>query len=827
MFTKKDIPLILLCLLMLTIIMLPTCSRMFARTIAGSSVKGFVKDKNNHPLPGAVIQIPDLKTGTVTDSNGYFMINNLPNGNYIIVAGMISYATTSKSITINGITQADFILSESAIEGHEIVITGQSKATEIRRSPIPILAINHDYLMQNSFTNIIDAMAKVPGIATVSTGPNVCKPFIRGLGYNRILTLFGGMRQEGQQWGDEHGIEVDEYNVDRIEVVKGPASLIYGSDALAGVVNLIPVAPAPDGKTIGNVTSEYQGNNGLIGLSAMLSGNKKGFYWSARLSDKQAKDYRDKIDGSVYGTNFRETDASASLGINRKWGYSHLDFSLFNDLQAIPDGSRDSATRQFTKQITEADTFRPIISNHDLNTYAIPVIHQLVQHYRLMSSNSFNVGNGRLAVNLGFERSVRREYSHPEYADIPGLYMQLNTYTYDVKYYLAEFHKWDITLGLNGMYQTNDVTHGTDFVIPSYHQFDVGPFIVAKKTFGNIDITGGVRYDSRTFNNDALYTRPDPVTGFDQYVSNGDTAGADHHFSKYGHTFSGATGSIGATYSISSHVFLKINIARGFRAPNIAEISANGIHPGTNIYQLGNANFKPEFSLQEDIGLDWITPNISANAAVFNNTITNYIYNQKLLNSNGQDSIIVPGNQTFQFVAATAQLYGGEARIDIHPYPFYWLHFENSISVVYAINKDVSDVGGGSKYLPFIPPIHGISELRANLKKPSKALRNSFIKVQLAIYAKQDRAYTAYNTETPTPAYTLFNAGIGTEIVNHAGKTVMSIAVFGNNLFDVAYQDHLSRLKYFEQYPNDPRGISGIYNMGRNIGLKLAVPLNF
>ena len=154
------------------------------------------------------------------------------------------------------------------------MVTGLSKATQIKRSPVPIVAVSHDYIATNLSTNIIDAIAKVPGVSALTTGPNVSKPFIRGLGYNRILTLYDGVRQEGQQWGDEHGIEVDQYGVERIEVIKGPASLTYGSDALAGVVNLIPYQPAPEGKMIGDILAEYQTNNGLFGGSAMLGATK-------------------------------------------------------------------------------------------------------------------------------------------------------------------------------------------------------------------------------------------------------------------------------------------------------------------------------------------------------------------------------------------------------------------------------------------------------------------------------------------------------------------------------------------------------------------------
>ena len=789
---------------------------------------GVVKDLSGLTLPGAVVEIPDLKLGSISDVNGHYRIEGIPNGKYLVIVSMLSYAKNTVSISIKGgENNHDFMLTESAIEGKEVVITGQSKATEINRSPVPVVAVNHEYLKENAGTNVIDALAKVPGVSEVTTGPNVSKPFIRGLGYNRVLTLYDGMRQEGQQWGDEHGIEVDEYGVDRVELVKGPASLIYGSDALAGVVNLIPAPPPPDGKILGDVSLDYQSNNNLVGSSFNLAGNKNGISWQGRLSNKMAMDYATPTDGKVYGTNFRETDASASLGLARKWGSSHIDFSLYNDLQAIPDGSRDSASRQFTRQITEADTFRPIVNNADLNTYKLPVLHQLVQHYRVMSSNKINLWGGLLVANVGFERSVRREFSHPEYAGIPGLYLQLNSYTYDVKYYIHNQSGWDFTAGINGMFQANDVSKGTEFVIPSYHQFDFGPFVMVKKNIGKLDMAGGVRFDSRMFHGDALYTKPDPKTGFDTYYSGTDIANADKHFLVYDHTFSGLTYSLGLTYQISKSIAIKGNMAKGFRAPNISEISANGVHPGTNIYQLGNPDFKPEFSLQEDLGVEFTSPHLSINLAVFNNDIANYIYNARLYGINGQDSVIVPGAQTFQFQASNARLYGGEAEIDIHPHPLDWLHFENSISIVYGTNKggDGIKMSDSEKYLPFIPPIHGTSEIRASFKHPTKWGQNFFVKIQAVIYASQDRVYLANNTETPTRGYTLINAGIGTDIVNKRAKKVMYVSLFANNIADIAYQDHLNRLKYFEPYPNSPGIHSGIYNMGRNLGIKVIVPL--
>ncbi|HVV04634.1 MAG TPA: TonB-dependent receptor [Puia sp.] len=807
---------------------LPLMLMSFARIPGTGSLAGKVVDKNGAPLIGASVYIPDLKLGVITDTAGYYRFATLPSGRYLIEVHSIGFKTFTKTVTISGPVSQDFSLSDEYVEESPVVVTGLSKATQIKRSPVPIVAINHDYLESNLSTNAIDAIARIPGIRAVTTGPNVSKPFIRGLGYNRILTLYDGIRQEGQQWGDEHGIEVDQYGVERVEVIKGPASLSFGSDALAGVVNLIPTQPAPEGKTQGNITLDYQSNNKYLGGSAYLGGTHGGMEWMGRISHKQAVDYKDKTDGRVFGTAFNETDASASLGLHRKWGYSHLDFVLYDDLQEIPDGSRDSATRRFTRQITEADTVRQIVSDADLGSYRIEKLHQHVQHYRIYSGNSFTLGEyGRLQVNLGFQRSIRREFSHPVAYTTPGLYLQLNSYTYDIKYFVPEFDDWNLTVGLNGMYQSNNTTDGTEFVIPSYHQFDVGPFVLAKRTFDKLDVSGGVRFDTRRFDNAALYTTVNPSTGFDKAVFGADTAGADLQFPGYKKTFTGWSGSLGATYNFTEQFAIKANIARGFRAPNIAEISANGVHPGTNIYQLGNPNFKSEFSLQEDLGFVYSSRYVVATLDLFNNFISNYIYDQKLVRADGTDSMDATGKNTyFQFVASRAQLYGGEVSVDIHPVKA--LHFENSLSIVYGNNKGVKGkvLNDSARYLPFIPPTHGISELRYEFNSKRTRMSHAFVKVQLEYYAAQNRAFLAYNTETPTAGYTLFNAGVGGNFTNKKGKTVMSVYLNGDNLFNTAYYDHLSRLKYFLFSPTDTNPAHGIYNMGRNISLKVSIPLD-
>ncbi len=798
-----------------------------------NSLKGSVKSKTTkESLPGAIIYFPDLKTGVASNDDGSYQINNLPKIKTLMQVKFLGYKTFVKLIDLATTQNFDIEMEESAIEADEVVVTGTSHATEIKRNPVPMVSIDQKYLQQNSATNIIDALIKIPGINAVSTGPNVSKPYIRGLGFNRILTLFDGVRQDGQQWGDEHGIEVDQYLVDRIEVIKGPASLIYGSDALAGVVNLIPANTAPEGTIKGSLTSNYQTNNKQIANSVALAGNQKGFVWGFRGSQKQAADYQNKFDGRVYGTKYKETDLNAYLGLNKSWGYSHLNFTLYDNQQEIPDGSRDSATRKFTKQISEEDTLRPIVSNADLNSYNIAIIHQRVQHYRIYSSNNFILGQSKLSVKFGFQQSARREFSHPLYPDLAGLNLILNTYTYDFKFSLPTLNGWETMFGVNGMYQQNKNNGATEFVIPDYRSLDAGPFAYTKKSIGKLDIAGGVRYDIRSFQNDSMFTKPNPTTGFDmQTAYNKSDTNVVKQFDFYKHTFSGFSGSFGTTYNFTDNFCLKANVARGYRSPNIAEISAKGVHPGTGFEQLGDANFKPEFSLQEDIGLFFGSEHISGSIEVFNNVIENYIYNEKLVSLHGGDSTFAQaGNNypVFKFRQTKAQLYGGEFSFDIHPHPLDWLHFENTASLVYANNLggNGSRITDSTKYLPYIPPFHTNSELRADFRKKIGCFSSIFIKIGLQYYATQDRFFSAYNTETKTPGYTLLNAGIGANVVNKKGNVLFVFNISGNNLADAAYQSNMSRLKYFDNYPNNYTGRTGIYNMGRNISFKLIIPID-
>jgi len=792
------------------------------------TITGTVTDKaDGKPIIGATVSIPDLRRGSITDVNGHYTLDNLPKGIYLVQVTYVGYASFNQRVDFTKAATLDVQLSVSSIETGEVVITGVSKATEIKRNPVPMVAVGKTYIDQHSAAgNAIDMIATIPGVSAVTTGPNVSKPFIHGLGFNRVVTLQDGIRQEGQQWGDEHGVEVDQNSVERVEVIKGPASLSYGSDAIGGVVNLITPSPVANGKILGSVQGTYGTNNNLLNGSFRLYGNQNGLVWGTILSAKEAKDYQNKHDGRVYATNFKEKDARFMVGLNKNWGTSYFNFSLFDDQQAIPDGSRDSITRQFTKQITGDDASRTIVPESELNSYKLPVLHQHVQLYRIYNNSNFNVGNGNLIVNLGYQYSHRREYTHPEDADVAGLNLHLTTYTYDFKYNFNMGNGYETTAGINGQYQNNTIGDATDFPIPAYHQFDIGPFLIMKKSFGKLDLSGGARFDSRSFTGKAAYV--DTLSGkYPQLYTGSDpvnTANVVQQFSALNKTFSGFNGSFGAAYNFSDHFLLKANIARGFRAPSIAELSANGPDPGSQIYHVGNADFKPEFSTQVDAGAFVTLPNVSFSVELFNNNISNYIFQQQELNADGSP-VITDGYNTFTYVQSKARINGGEISIDIHP--LKWLHFENSMALTYGKNLGTGGpVADSLKYLPFIPPLHTHSELRGNFSAGFGNFRNVYAFVGLDHYSAQDRFFAAYGTETYTAGYNLLSAGIGTDIDNAAGKPVIKVFIEGTNLGNVNYQSNMSRLKYFDN-ANVPAGIQpGIFNMGRNISFKVVMPFD-
>ena len=774
---------------------------------AKGSLKGTVKDaKTNEPLPGATIYIPDFKTGAIADNNGNFKISLIGDGRHVIEITYQGYATLIENIDVNGETSHDFLMQQTVIEQEAVTVTGTTFATKLKQSPQPVSVIKHSELEKVVSTNLIDALAKmVPGVTALSTGPAISKPFIRGLGYSRVLVINDGIRQEGQQWGDEHGIEIDDYSVQRIDVLKGPASLMYGGDAIAGVINIQSQVIALEGTGKVNISSEYQTNNALRGFYANTAGTKHGFSWNAYGSYKGAHDYKNKYDGYVYNSKFYNSNFGGMLAYGSVWGNSRLVVSSFNQRIGMVEGERDETSGAFLKPLPGGG--EAIANDDDFKTIEPGIPFQHVNHFKVVSDNTINLGRNRLDLVAGFQQNKRQEFGNIDDVNTPDAFFDLKTINYAARFHLPSKKNWKTSFGVTGMAQSN-TNRAEEVIIPDYRSFDIGGFVYTQYIKDKLSISGGARYDNRHVNSNAMIVED------------------ELKFSAFERNFSNISGSIGLAYQASKAVALKFNVARGFRAPNLAELASNGAHEGTNRYEVGDNNLKSEVSLQVDAGAEINTEHISLSTSVFYNNISKFIFYQKVQNVNGGDSILLDhesGNElsVYRFNQHNAYLYGAEFNIDIHPHPLDWLHFENTFSYTRGQFADAVD---GSKNIPFIPAGRLISELRGNFLPKGKSVKNLYISLTGDYTFAQKNPFTGFNTETETPSYYLVNTGVGADIASK-GKTIFSIHVSGFNLGNIAYQNHLSRLKYMAV--NNLTGRQGVFDMGRNFSIKIDVPLSF
>ena len=669
----------------------------------------------------------------------------------------------------------------------EVVVTGVTGQSLLRESPLPFMVVSQKELAAASTTNIIDAIARMPGVSQLTTGGAISKPVIRGLGYNRVAVVSDGIRQEGQQWGDEHGIELDAAGVTSVEILKGPASLMYGSDALAGVVVFRSQPVLPQGTMRGNVLTEYQTNNGLLNYSIDFAGHQGSTLWDVRYSEKFAHAYKNKVDGRVPGSQFHERSLSALVGQNRQWGHSHLRLSYYHLTPSIVEGERDETTGELLRD-----------EQVSLLSYRKAAPFQQIRHFKAAWDNAFNLGEGRLNAVVGYQQNRRQEFEEPEEAELD---FRLHTVNYDVRYISPELTgRWKLSTGINGMWQQSQ-NLGEEALIPAYRLLDAGVFATVTRSWDRWNLSGGVRFDHR-------------------WLTADDREEQFRHFRK---NMNGLSGSVGATYCLTDQMHLRLNLARGFRAPNLSELGSNGVHEGSLRYELGNQQLKPEDSWQLDAGIDYSTHIVTAQLSLFVNHISNFIFLQRMDEGERMKDERLEMNDegfpVYQYAAGTARLWGGEATVVVHP--MRRLHIENTFAYVVTRLLHQPD---DSRYLPTTPQPRWTATIKCDLLRQCRHLSNSYASIGLECYLRQHRIFAANDTETPSPSYTLLNAAAGTDVMHH-GRRLLSVFLTANNLLDRAYQNHLSRLKYADV--NSVTGRRGVSNMGRNIGIKVVVPFAF
>ncbi len=720
---------------------------------AQNALIGTVKEKNtNEPVVFANVYLPQLEKGTTTDENGSFEISNIPNGNYKIVISLIGYETSSQSINLPTNESLSIVLKPSAIEMEEIIVSTpfhklqSENVMKVERESI-------DDLKSKGSITLTDGLSNIAGVESVTTGLSIGKPVIRGLSSNRVLVYTQGVRLENQQFGDEHGLGLNDAGIESVEVIKGPASLLYGSDALGGVLYLNPEKFADEntsrGDFSGNYYSNTQGYNTNAGFKS--SGDKFKFIFRGSLtehSDYETKDYR------VTNTRFRNQDFKSGIGYQNNKFKSELRYNINNSKLGIPE------------EIGEQSTDR---------TPLLP--YQEITNHVLSSKSTVFFNNSSLDINLGLLYNNRREFEdhhHEDYDDHDGeeehdddddeleaaLQMKLKTFNYDIKYKMPKMGKFETIVGVQGMSQSNS-NYGEEQLIPDAITNDIGILATSHIHFEKADIQIGARFDNRNI---------DVVDGINRQ-------------------FNSFNGAIGVKTDIAKEVTARLNLATGFRAPNLAELTSDGTHEGTNRYEIGSPNLTNEQNFQTDLALEYGNEHFELFVNGFYNIIQNYIY----LSPNGE---LIDNTPVFDYLQNDARLYGGELGFHLHPHPLDWLHVESSFETVTGQQDDDS-------YLPLIPANTLNNTIRIELN--NKWFQKGYAFITLKSTFEQNNVN---EFETSTDNYDLLSAGIGGRV--KLMKKDLAISVSGTNLTNKEYINHLSRLKP-----------EGIFNIGRNFNVGL------
>ena len=727
---------------------------LFIKVNAQTQIKGKVTGINNEPLIGVSVSFPELNKGTVTNQTGEYLISNIPNGKIKIQFSYLGYNTVIKPIEISQTENIiDILLTIAIIESQEVIITGRYASSQ-HENAVEVSVLKIKDIALSGTPNFMEALTKIPGVDMISKGQGVSKPVIRGLSMNDILIMNNGVRIENYQYSENHPLGIDDNGVERVEIIKGPASLLYGSDAIGGVINFIKEKSAPVGEIIGDYRMQLHSNTLGMNNSIGLKGTSEKFFGGFRLGNKTHADYLQGGGDYVPNSRFNEMTFSANTGYTGEIGTFKLYYDYFKqDLgMTVPP-------------------IKPLITEQGRKN---EIWYQDLEHQLISSQNIFFLGKFKWDINAAYQNALRKLQTT---LDVPFVEMNLNTLTYESKLYLPSNDKSEYIIGLQGMSQNNrNLNNRASQFLPDANINNIGFLGLAQYTFyKRLKLHGGLRFD--------IYKTETFALG---------TEGTSDYHAPVDKDFSNLNGSIGAKYSVNEKITIRSNFAKGYRVPNLAELTSNGIHG--NRYEIGNENLSPENSFETDLSTHYHGEFLSFDLAGFYNHIDDYIFISQTMNTTAT------GINIYQYAQTNATLYGGEAGIHFHPKSLPWLHIEGAYSSV--IGKQKND-----DFLPFIPANKVRYEIRAERKK-----LGFFNKPHIQI-----SALTAFSQDNPSPhetatdGYTLVNLSMYAEVL--ISKQTLVLGLSANNLFDTQYFDHLSTLKPLNYY-----------NQGRNISFSLKIP---
>lgn len=731
------------------------------------TIKGIVKDKEtSYTISGVSVFIPELNILTLTDANGNFnllAINqssltlevNKKNYNPLLI-DLQSYILNKS----NNEVAIEIIIERSVIEMKEVLLLGK---TESKKETMSHDAIKMDDVVKNGNLNISDALAQIPGVTASTYSTGIMRPVIRGLSGNRILTVVNGTRIENQQWDPEHSFGLTQYGIGQVEVLKGPSSFLYGSDAMGGVIRFMDEKPAAINTISADVSTGFMSNTFGTNSGFAIKGAKQKISWGLAAGINNHSDYYNANFDRVANSRFREITTKLNVDFHHKKSLTQLLYLLNIGYYGIVEPfEKDSAGGEEEDHPMEFET-----------------PYHTMMHHLLTAKHTAFFKQAKLVATLSYQNDNRKELEKNDTEEKSYLGLNLHNVFTDLKYEHNFSKTSTFTIGASGSL-TNNSNEGYGRIIPNYTQTDFGIYALNQNKFfhNKLHLDIGLRYDQRQLKTDG-FTTTDTVLAIEK-------------------TFDNLSGSVGVNIELHKNLILFANLGNGFRAPNAAELTSNGVRMETQRFERGNANFTKETNVMSELGLSWGNKNLNLSATVYSNAISGYIYITPTKDS-------AQGKQIFAYQQTDVNINGMELKAVIHPKKLSWFEFQTTASILQGTQTN-------GQALAQMPP-YRLNHTLLLRKKEFYNFKNAFIKIGVINVLAQNNV--AIN-ELTTPAYNLVNINFGGDITIY--KQNIQVTVGANNLLNTAYFDHLSAQRRY-----------GVYNMGINafVALKWSFLANY
>ena len=772
------------------------------------SIGGFVHDAENETyLVASTVSLEPEGRHVQADMNGYFSFEGLAAANYLLKVSFIGYEDLLIPISLVRDTLVHLHMQPSPLLLQEVRVDAERAGFNGVASSLPVTEIGKNYLLKNSSSNFIQTLSSIAGISSMDIGAGFSKPVIRGFGFNRVAVVDKGVMQQNQQWGADHGLEIDQYDVNGVRVHKGPMSLFYGSDAIGGVIEILPPVIPFDDMFWGDATLITKSNNELLGASVAASVKRGNLFVRGRATVQSYADYRVPADtieyltwrlpvhnGRMKNTAGREFNLALSGNYTKDNFSSWLHLSNINSKNGFYPGAHGIPSLERVA--------------HDGSFRNIEMPYATSNHFKLIWNSELKPReNDKLMFDVGYQQNRREELSafHTHYGnqDAPvvrpdvELQFKLNTFSGSARYVMGVGERWSKTLGGSMEYQHNRVG-GYSFLLPDFERLSGGLFwINSVRLNEKFMLTGGLRYDMGRLNVSEFY---DPLLAEFLILQGYMQENVEFYAMRSANlnkVFGDLSGSVGIEYRPSTLHSLKLNVGRSFRYPGANELSSNGLHHGAFRHEQGNGDLKSERGYQLDIDYQYANGGLNVRVNPFVSWFENYIY----LEPTGEWSVLPHAGQIYRYNEAEALVAGGELMIG------YEISSRWSVNgdAEYVFNKNLTD----NYALPFTPPTVVTTDITySGNGRDGSIISNYEIKLENRLV--MDQTSVARN-EAATPGATLWN--ISAYAHWQVGDKMFITLLQVDNVFNTSFMNHLS----FYRKLNAPEP-------GRNIQLIVKIP---